>query len=433
MKKLIALLLCAALCLGCFSGCKEIEGLARSVGEELELIEPAGTGTAETTAPPDEPVGTEPAVTNPDSGAPVLPTDLGLTDFDSGLINFLRDRNDGNFTVSPLSFKAALVLAALGAEGETQRQLLDLMGFRTVEEMTAWYAAVLDGTDSFRGWFEAHPDLDSGEAAYEVVNSLWKNLDLPGEFTEDYRTRADELLRAHLGSASGQQLGGAINTWVSEQTRGLIPELVGDVSDASAVLVNALYLKSAWLDAFNRIGSDVFTTAAGDKVDKNYMRQTGYFPYYEDGETQLVSVPLQGGISMVFLLGSGANLSAKLAAARSRRVEVTVPMFDVETALNNRELTEFLISRGCTKMLTEQAEFGGMFTEPLYVGDVIQKAKVHIDEDGLEAAAATAVITYGSTAVPATPLVFRADHEFSFCIVAGETNPELLFWGQIVE
>ena len=436
MKKLISLLLCAALCLGCFSGCQKVKELVQSVGEELELIDPPATGETETTPVTEQQVETEPQTPGSDPGTPTVTASLGLTGFDSELIDFLRGMglNDENFTVSPLSFKAALAMTALGSEGDTQRQILDLMGFQTVDQMIAWFSTVLGEVDSFNAYFDDNPNVERGDAAYEVVNSLWKNRDLPGEFTEDYLVKAEELLRAYCDSVSGQGLAAAINNWVKGKTHGLIPELVGDVSEYPAVLVNALYLKSAWVDSFSKIGTDVFTTRSGDKVDKSFMRQTGSYLYYADNDTQLVSVPLRGGVSMVFILGSGENLKEKLAKANARRVEVTIPMFDVETELNNRELYSFLAAKGCTKMLSGQAEFAPMFTESLCVGDVIQKAKVHIDEDGLEAAAATAIITYGSTAIrPESPLVFRADHDFSFCVVSGAERPELLFWGQIVE
>ena len=85
-------------------------------------------------------------------------------------------------------------------------------------------------------------------------------------------------------------------------------------------------------------------------------------------------------------------------------------------------------------MFTDQAEFGPMFTEQLFVGDIVQKAKVHIDEEGLEAAAATAMALCGC-AMPEEapePEIFRADRPFCCYIVNGFETPELLFWGQIV-
>ena len=137
---------------------------------------------------------------------------------------------------------------------------------------------------------------------------------------------------------------------------------------------------------------------------------------------------------MLFVLGDETDLTRKLAQAESKLVEVTVPMFDVETTLSQGELCDYLVALGCDRMFTDQAEFGPMFTEQLFVGDIVQKAKVHIDEEGLEAAAATAMALCGC-AMPEEepePEIFRADRPFSFYIVNGFETPELLFWGQIV-
>ena len=429
MKKLLCLLLCAAICIGCFAGCQEIEELIDEFSSRN--TDAVGTGEENPTETAAETQPVEPLPTYDESSDG---KSLGFTSFDNLLIDYLKQRGleDENFAVSPLSFKAALVLAALGAEGDTLQQLLAAMGFASRDAMLDWYADVLKGVDSFDEYFEKNTLADRGGAAYEVVNSVWKNKGLPGEFTEEYLTQASELLRAFCDDASPERLTNAINSWINEKTHGLIPALIEDASEASVVLVNALYLKAAWETPFSKTGTDVFTTASGDKVDKSFMRVTDRFRYYEDDESQLVVIPLQGGASMVFVLGSDTRLAEKLNRTTYQRVEVTVPMFDIETALDQGELCDFLRSLGCAKPLTPEAEFGAMFTESLCIGDIIQKAKVHIDEDGLEAAAATAVVAYGTTAVQPEAKIFRADRAFSYYIINGGSSPELLFWGQIV-
>ena len=82
------------------------------------------------------------------------------------------------------------------------------------------------------------------------------------------------------------------------------------------------------------------------------------------------------------------------------------------------------------------AEFDPMYTDGLYVEDILQKSKVHIDEEGLEAAAVTVIEMPTETIAepePETPEIFCADRPFSFYILKNGTSPELLFWGQIVE
>ena len=429
MKKLLCIVLAGMLCLSCLTGCRAQNQNAAPGAA------PAKTNAA--TEAPTEPATEEPA---PGTTEPVQPiiqpiaSPLGFTEFDSRLIAFLREQElDGeNFAVSPLSFRAALALAASGAEGETLNQLLAVMGFRSVDEMNAWYGSVLAGVDQFADSL-AMWGGEKGDSAYRVVNSAWKNEDLPGNFREDYVKAVAAQYRADAASAPAAGLADAVNAWVNEQTNGLIPKLLNDASNSAAVLVNALYLKACWLEPFAAAETADFAAADGSAVRKDYMQQTSRMPYYEDENCQLVSVPLQGGVWMVFVLGNAENLPQKLSRAEMERVHVTVPKFDLETSLANQELKRFLGSVGCTRMFSGEAEFDPMFTEPLFVDDIIQKSKVKIYEEGLEAAAATGIIMKNTAVLnPEQPKEFRADRAFSFYILQGEDAPELLFWGQIV-
>lgn len=429
-KRLIPLFLIVSLCLSCLVGCQ-----AQKTETEPAAIVNAAENTVDTDSPQIE---TESAVTEPSPEIPEQDASSGeaLNAFDDGLIRYLNQTalGDKNYAVSPLSFRAALALAALGAEGETLDQLLQAMGYEDRDAMIAWYQTVLDGVDSFDAYFAGERILDRGDAAYRVVNSVWNNEDLPGEFRETYIASAEEQFRAAVRSATAEKLTEAVNEWVKEQTNGLIPALLSNASEASSILVNALYLKAGWEESFNKIGEDAFTTAAGETVDKEYIRNLGYYAYYEDEGCQLVAVTLQGGVRMVFVLGDADHFADKLSQASLQRVDVTVPMFDVETTLDQHELMNYLKSLGCDRMFDSlNAEFDPMFTDELHVDDIIQKSKVSIDEEGLEAAAATAITMYGNAAVqnPPEPKVFRADRPFRFYVINGTDNPELLFFGQI--
>ena len=337
-----------------------------------------------------------------------------------------------NFTVSPLSFKAALTMAALGAEGETRTQILKALGFQNLEELRAWYATVLAGQDYFERYFGE----EGGTSAYRVVNSVWSNQDLPGKFRQSFLDEIAKTCRASADSAKAAELADAVNAWVKEQTNGLIPSILNDASDVSALLVNALYLKCCWQNPFNARGDRDFTTVSGETVQKPFMGKQAHLNYYADENTQLVVVPLEGGMSMVFVLGDDTNLAEKLGKAENRLVDLSVPMFDVETSLNRGELVDYLRLLGCNRMFDKnQAEFDPMYSSPLFVGSIIQKSKVHVDEGGLEAAAVTALAVYGAAMPkPEEPVSFCADRPFTFYVVNGdETTPELLFWGQIVK
>ena len=397
---------------------------------------------------PTAPASSDPTPTEPKTPAVPLAAitnakALGFSTFDNQLVEFLKQagRADENFTVSPLSFKAALAMAVLGAEGETQTQLLNALGYQNVDQLRAWYATVLEGVDDFDAFFDnldvfefSGSSREERTAAYRVVNSVWSNKDLPGDFRPAFLDDVRKTCHAEAGSAPAAELADAVNAWVKEQTNGLIPAILKDASNYSAVLVNALYLKSGWASAFHELGDRPFTTASGQIVQKPFMNQCADLDYYRDEQTQLVRVPLQGGVSMIFVLGDDTGLADKLSKAENKLVDVTVPMFDVETTLDHKELVDYLKLVGCEKMFSDDAEFAPMYERPLYVDDIIQKAKVHIDEEGLEAAAVTAIVmTEGCIEPePETPEIFCADRPFSFYIVKDGAAPELLFWGQIV-
>ena len=425
MKRRFLLILLAA-CLGLTACQGQVNPGAQVPADSNPTQRPTGAQPPETAAPETEP-----------TDLPELPLSqaMGFTDLDSRLIAYLRDNGleETSFTVSPLSFKAALVLTALGAEGETQRQILDALGFAAVEDMTAWYASVLVGVADFEGRIYG---ADKKDCAYRVVNAIFHNADCDGEFRESYKDLVARTLAAQASSHPAEALTDAINDWVRDQTDGMIPSLVQDASEAASVLVNALYLKTKWPEAFVESPQTDFATCSGEIVRKEFMQRTEKYSYYADETCQLVVIPLQGGIQMAFVLGDGSGLAEKISAAEYRKVHVTLPKFEVETSLDKKELVNCLRSIGCGKMFVDgAAEFDPMFTKGVFVDDIIQKAKVEIDENGLEAAAATAVIMTRNTAVPKPeePVDFTADQPFQFVIYRQDDAPELLFWGQIVD
>lgn len=430
-RKFLPILL--ALCLG-LTACQSGAAPAAPAGPESTERDPVQEAPAETT--PTEPLPTEPEPlpTQPDAPTEAPEHPLGLTELDAQLIDFLqRELGEKSFTVSPLSLKAALALVALGAEGESEAQLLRTLGFADRQALLDWYDGVLRGM----GDFEARiPAADRADCAYRVVNAIFRNAGFEGEFREEYQALVRKALAAEALSAPQEALTGAINDWVRDQTNGMIPAIVQDASQASAVLVNALYLKTKWPEAFNPSERRDFTTAAGAVVQKEFITRTEHYGYYEDADCQLVVLPLEGGVSLVLILGDGSDLGRKLGSLENPKVRVTLPKFSVETELENKELPRLLKELGCGAMFDEQCpDFDPMFTEPIHVDDVIQKAKVQVDEKGLEAAAATAVVMMRNTGLPMPeePVDFTADHPFQFCILRGEENPELLFWGQIVD
>ena len=133
------------------------------------------------------------------------------------------------------------------------------------------------------------------------------------------------------------------------------------------------------------------------------------------------------------------NISDKLAKITYEDVIVDLPKFEVETSYDKKELINYLKNKGVVAALDSQGH--GAFEDmidgaDLYIDDIIQKTKIKVDENGTEAAAATAIMMFDTTAMmePKVPKEFKADRPFSYYIYTDSNNgQELLFFGEVVQ
>ena len=204
-----------------------------------------------------------------------------------------------------------------------------------------------------------------------------------------------------------------------------------------AVLVNTVYLKSSWFESFNVTSEPLkFTDIDGNKVDKESINRQDKFAYFKDKDTEIVVVPLNGGVSIAYVIGDNENIFDKLNKATiDKEVLVEVPKIDIETSFDKKEFVNYLISMGVKEAFLGTADFDKM-SEDMFIGDIIQKTKIKTDEDGLEAAAATAIMMKENAIAfePEKPIEFIADRPFSFYIFTDVDNtPDLLFYGNYVK
>lgn len=373
----------------------------------------------------------------------------GFSEFDNELLSFLEndmDYND-NFMISPLSYKYALVLATLGANGDTQAELLKALGFNSVDECLKWaedYTSVLvkfeedairDANDFNKG-----NEKKSAERMLNVANSIWHNTDRDGIISDEYIKLVNEKLLAQAYNEKGEDLMPKINGWVNEKTNGLIKKLFTEPpTEKNTILVNALYLKSAWINSFDEDATkeDNFTTIDGDIVKKDFMTTTEYFKYYKDNKTEIVILPLDGGIYCALVLGSTENIYEKIKEAKSTNMNLYVPKFEIESSFDKGELKTFLSNRSANLCMNpELADFSNMIDIPIFIDDIIQKTKIKTDEDGLEAAAVTAITMSDNCVMPEDePIQVRIDKAFKFFIYNYniDKTPELMFYGNYMK
>jgi serpin B len=335
---------------------------------------------------------------------------------------------------SPASMAAALRMALSGARGQTAAELaraLHLDGLPDREDMTA------GGPDSA----PARPDgaPGGGSAAFRAPNTLWVQSGLPlrAEFTArlSQATLADADFAAAPEAARTE-----INRVIAAQTEGKIADLLppGAITLLTRlVLASAVYLKAAWTQPFpERATADApFYPDGRDRpglrvpmmrltASQAYLRGDGYqavlLPYRDISLAMAVMLP-DGPLTALRPMVAAAGLGGLLAGAARHQVMLALPRFRLEASF---DLIPALRRLGVTEAFSRDADFSGITAaEPLQIGAVAHKAYIDVDEQGTEAAAATAVVIATRAAIrPSPPVTMIVDRPFLFAIIDTATG-----------
>ena len=365
----------------------------------------------------------------------------GNNRFASDLYGRLRQQ-PGNLFLSPYSISTALAMTYAGARGETAGQMAKVLHFDVpADRMHVAFAAMIR-------------QFNEGEGRpykLSVANALW------GQEGDRFRPEFLGILADKYGAGmrqvdfrSSEQARGTINAWVEGETAGKIKDLIKPPSpspDTSLVLTNAIYFKGSWADPFPEKATrdEHFAVTKDEPVRVPMMHQTRRFHYLDGGTFRALELPYAGKtLSMVVLLPKAVDglaefeggLSAKglvgrLVGLRPRMVEVALPRFQMKASF---ELQDVLSKMGMPAAFGGGggADFSGINGKrDLSISAVIHEAIVDVNEEGTEAAAATAVLMPRSASIPEPTIVFRADHPFVFLIRDHRTG-SILFLGRLV-
>ncbi|XP_044033295.1 leukocyte elastase inhibitor-like isoform X2 [Siniperca chuatsi] len=299
-------------------------------------------------------------------------------------------------------------------------------------------------------------ELNKADALYSLslANRLYGEQSY--QFVEDFLAETRKHYNAELESVDFKTNAEAarvdINSWVEKQTQGKIKDLlVPDVLDhmTRLVLVNAIYFKGNWSKQFK----EDLTVDAQFRINKNdtkpvkIMSQKSEFSLNSipEANCQILEMPYKGkDLSMLIFLPNEIEddttglekLERELTYEKfvewtrpdmmgQTEVEVKLPRFKME---EKYDLKDVLTSMGMVDAFdVTMSDFSGISPEKdLVLSKVIHKAVVEVNEEGTEAAAATAVIMTESLMIPAT---FIADHPFLFFIRHNPTK-SILFAGR---
>lgn len=355
----------------------------------------------------------------------------------------------GNLVCSPYSAAVALAMTRNGARGRTAVEMDRVLQAPQLDDLNRGFNALQQHLDARAGTRE-QADRSIAEISLEVANSLWAQRGL------EWRSSFLDALARNYGAGlqlvdfvndteSARQ---EINGWTSQRTRGRIKELIPpEVLDllTRLVLVNAVYLKAPWEEPFERDATrpGAFSRLDGSRVTVPMMRATLRSAGYGEGpDWKAVDLRYAGSeLAMAVVLPEpdrfdevehgldGAALHRVLTEFITTAVDLDLPRWRFRTQLS---LKSVLAELGMPTAFTRGADFSGMTTqEQLLIDPVLHEAFVAVDEQGTEAAAATAVVVRATSALPARARVV-VDRPFLF-VIHDRATATPLFIGRVTD
>ncbi len=338
-----------------------------------------------------------------------------------------------NPLVSPLSVLTALSMTANGAAGDTQAQMETALG-ASAADYNAYLRAYKD-------------DAPQGEGcALHLANGLWVKddpaLTVHQDFLDTVQAHYDaEVRTAPFNRATVR----AINSFVAQHTKNRVKEIVKELpEDAMLCLVNALAFDGTWAEVYETydVQDGTFTTEAGTVRDVELMhsvewdfleddKATGFLKPYEGGEFAFLALLPNEGVRVADYVNglTGEHLAGMVKEPQDIKTYAAIPKFKAEFSAS---LKEPLKAMGMPLAFEEfGADFSAMGTyNPggipgnLYIGDVLHKTFLEVDERGTKAGAATVVIMAGAgSAMPPEEIrTVTLDRPFVYGIIDLRTN-----------
>ncbi len=363
----------------------------------------------------------------------------GNNQFTMELYHQLR-KEPVNMFYSPLSISSAFAMTYAGAKGETANQLKQTLHFGpNNENFHAQYANL-----------NKLLNKEKDHLSLSLANAVWlqTGLEVQRDFSETITQHYGAGLKrtSFTDDPAGSQE--KINQWVAEKTHDKINDLLPRSAikrSTQMILVNALYFKGAWQTPFKKeqTKEDTFYVFEKCVTKAQMMNQKITTGYYEDKLAHVVELPYKGGdVSFMLLVPKKRFdiLSVEqhfdhdvyqeyLEKMQQTRVDLSMPKFKMSRTYS---LAEPLQKLGMVLPFTSNADFSGMTDQTkLMIDKVLHKTYIDVNEEGTEAAAATA-ITMVKTSLVTNKAKVNADHPFLFLIKDNKTNA-ILFMGRIMD
>ncbi|KAL4479625.1 hypothetical protein ABPG72_004221 [Tetrahymena utriculariae] len=307
-----------------------------------------------------------------------------------------------NLVFSPASIYLALAMVALGSKEKTLEEFKNLLNFNDINLLAKTTADLLKILQK-----------DEKGLKTQIANKMYSGLP---ELGAEYQLIVSQNLGQAIEKVNFEfyfeQIRTQINEWVSFATEKKIKDLLppGSLSQSTAmVLVNAIYFKGDWLKQFDKKKTqklDFFLEYenAGSKIQTDIMAIEEYFDYYEDAGFQYIQIPYKGRqYSMEILLPRTSIQQFELQLSDqifqksrlnkfNKKLKLYLPKFKIQPEYVF-DLESILKELGIVNAFSFNADFSFMDpSKKLILSNVYHKSMIEVNEDGAEAAAATASV-----------------------------------------
>ena len=337
------------------------------------------------------------------------PTD----DFQFKIFQEINKSNKGkNIMVSPLSIFHILSLTANGAANNTLAEMLKVLGHKNTTDLNKNNQQIYSIIDKY----------SSTEIA-NAVFSRFKPLENFLKIVSNYKASLDDLKDA-----------AQVNKWCSNATHKRIPKILDTITPSDLmVLINAIYFKGEWEKSFdkNKTYEEKFLNFNKDGKETDFMHITQNYDYFENDDIQVISLNYKkDNLKAIVILPKKENdinnyiqnltlekYNEIINQLANQKVDLSLPKFEINFS---DELKPYFIALGMKEAFFDDADFSAMRKEnDIKIGRIIHKTFIKIDEEGTEAAAATAVVMRKMMAPRPMP-VMNVNHPFLFIIRSDE-------------
>ncbi|KAK9758382.1 hypothetical protein RND81_01G226000 [Saponaria officinalis] len=363
----------------------------------------------------------------------------------------LTEGKDANMVLCPLLIQLVLSLIALGSNGPTREQMLWFLRSKSVSELHlhSWDLTRLTFSDG----------CAAGGPKLSFVNSVW--VDESIYLKQTFKRVLDRVYRARFEQVDFKtkagEFGRKVNSWVENNTNGLIKELLSpDSVDANTRLIfaNALYFKGTWFSKFDhsRTSDSDFHLLHGGSVTVPFMTTNSDQYISSFAGFKVLRLCYEKGsdsrqFSMYIVLPDAKDglpsllqkvcSQPKFLESHMPKVHVPVKKFmiprfkiafvlDASRSLKQLGVTQPFLNPDLSEMLEPQVG------QQLCVSRIFHKAVIEVNEDGTEAAAASAsIFMLKSIDYQDNRLDFVADHPFMF-LVREDVSASVLFIGHVM-